>query len=277
MNKECYKCLRLLPETLFYRYRASAGGKLWGYCKECDAARRSLTKPRKTARRKAKTGDTHRLCFGCKRSLAFGQFGKLPSRGNQVLARCKSCLYADLKRWRQTANGKAYLKNAGRNQRKSEKYKLRERALRSSPKEMARRRGYGKAWRARNLEKDRIRSVKKRIKFRDRDKKWRQEYLRTEHGKAIVLRWTYKRRARFLNAICTLTATEWAELKAEFHHACAYCRQIVKRLTMDHVIPVSKNGNHTKENIVPACMSCNAKKSDKIVQHPDPDGPILVF
>ena len=37
------------------------------------------------------------------------------------------------------------------------------------------------------------------------------------------------------------------------------------RPTRDHVIPISKGGNNTKENIVPACGSCNSKKKDKIL------------
>ncbi|MCK4464389.1 MAG: HNH endonuclease [Bacteroidales bacterium] len=36
------------------------------------------------------------------------------------------------------------------------------------------------------------------------------------------------------------------------------------RETKDHVIPISKGGDNTKENIVPACQSCNSKKFNKI-------------
>ncbi|MDB4875733.1 MAG: hypothetical protein JWM41_2179 [Gemmatimonadetes bacterium] len=31
---------------------------------------------------------------------------------------------------------------------------------------------------------------------------------------------------------------------------------------MDHVIPISRGGSHTRENVVPACRSCNSKKGD---------------
>ena len=37
----------------------------------------------------------------------------------------------------------------------------------------------------------------------------------------------------------------------------------MKRLTMDHITPISKGGAHTASNIVPACQSCNSKKNNR--------------
>ena len=46
---------------------------------------------------------------------------------------------------------------------------------------------------------------------------------------------------------------------------CHYCgnRFHPRDLTMDHIVPLSKGGLHTKENITTACMSCNSGKKDK--------------
>lgn len=46
---------------------------------------------------------------------------------------------------------------------------------------------------------------------------------------------------------------------------CQYCACAVKvsDFTYDHVLPVSKGGKTTWENIVVACVSCNQKKQDK--------------
>ncbi len=43
---------------------------------------------------------------------------------------------------------------------------------------------------------------------------------------------------------------------------CYYCGRKVKssELTMDHVIPLSRGGRSVRENLVPACKECNAKK-----------------
>lgn len=43
---------------------------------------------------------------------------------------------------------------------------------------------------------------------------------------------------------------------------CHYCRRHFRPsdLTMDHVIPLARGGTSTKENIVPCCKECNARK-----------------
>jgi len=47
---------------------------------------------------------------------------------------------------------------------------------------------------------------------------------------------------------------------------CQYCGA-TKKLTIDHVIPRSKGGGDTWENMVVACSSCNIKKGDKLLEH----------
>jgi 5-methylcytosine-specific restriction endonuclease McrA len=46
-------------------------------------------------------------------------------------------------------------------------------------------------------------------------------------------------------------------------HTCQYCGTS-KRLTLDHVIPRSKGGQHTWDNVVTACEKCNSIKSDRL-------------
>ncbi len=46
------------------------------------------------------------------------------------------------------------------------------------------------------------------------------------------------------------------------NHSCQYCGSN-KRLTLDHVIPVSKGGEHKWDNVVTACESCNQRKRDR--------------
>lgn len=49
------------------------------------------------------------------------------------------------------------------------------------------------------------------------------------------------------------------------HHTCQYCGT-TKNLTLDHVIPRSKGGTHTWDNVVTACAKCNGTKSDRLLQ-----------
>ena len=50
-------------------------------------------------------------------------------------------------------------------------------------------------------------------------------------------------------------------------YRCQYCCKVFpkKSLTLDHVHPVSKGGQHTWENVVTACSACNNKKADRTV------------
>ena len=38
------------------------------------------------------------------------------------------------------------------------------------------------------------------------------------------------------------------------------------RLTLDHVIPRSKGGLHTWENVTTACESCNSQKGNRLLK-----------
>jgi 5-methylcytosine-specific restriction endonuclease McrA len=43
-------------------------------------------------------------------------------------------------------------------------------------------------------------------------------------------------------------------------HKCQYCGRSDLTLTIDHVVPVSRGGEDTWENLVCACVQCNNKK-----------------
>lgn len=106
-------------------------------------------------------------------------------------------------------------------------------------------------------------------------KQWRldhpgydKQYRQTPEGKISSQRNHSKRRAIGREIINTLTAGEWIDILMEYKFKCAYCGKeftLFNRETKDHVIPISKGGNNTKENIVPACRSCNSRKHDKVV------------
>ncbi len=45
-------------------------------------------------------------------------------------------------------------------------------------------------------------------------------------------------------------------------HRCQYCG-LTSNLTVDHVVPKSKKGEDTWENLTTACVKCNNKKGDR--------------
>lgn len=61
------------------------------------------------------------------------------------------------------------------------------------------------------------------------------------------------------------TLEQWEQMKEQYEHHCAYCGCKPDVLTQDHVIPVSRGGNHTASNIVPACQSCNSRKGARLL------------
>src|SRR4051812_5110742 len=46
-------------------------------------------------------------------------------------------------------------------------------------------------------------------------------------------------------------------------HRCQYCGAAAENI--DHVIPRSKGGPHTWENVVAACRPCNTRKEDRLL------------
>jgi len=49
-------------------------------------------------------------------------------------------------------------------------------------------------------------------------------------------------------------------------YACQYCGKATRELTLDHVIPRYRSGQHTWENVVSACVHCNRRKAGRTPQ-----------
>lgn len=72
------------------------------------------------------------------------------------------------------------------------------------------------------------------------------------------------RRSRKLKAVGKFTGWEWIKLLDKYKHLCLWCGSTSK-LSADHVIPLSRNGHNSIDNIQPLCRSCNSKKGTKIL------------
>ncbi len=104
-----------------------------------------------------------------------------------------------------------------------------------------------------------VKCAKRRAKFNQRKRE-------KEFGK------TFKARCRKHNTVWT--PVNRMEVFRRDKWLCSYCgvRVILSKVytptlaTIDHVIPISKGGNHTIDNVVTACIACNSIKSDKLIQ-----------
>ncbi len=92
---------------------------------------------------------------------------------------------------------------------------------------------------------------------RESGRRWRAAHPETVRAA------THRRRARMRDGVSPgVTVDEWSEIVAAFDGKCAYCRR-ARKLTRDHVVPISKGGRDEPSNVVPACFSCNASKGAK--------------
>jgi 5-methylcytosine-specific restriction endonuclease McrA len=75
-----------------------------------------------------------------------------------------------------------------------------------------------------------------------------------------------KRRAAKTKAGGAYTSAQWIALCDKFGNVCLQCKKS-RRLTPDHVLPISKGGTSNIENIQPLCGPCNSSKGTKCTDY----------
>jgi 5-methylcytosine-specific restriction endonuclease McrA len=107
----------------------------------------------------------------------------------------------------------------------------------------------------------RRKSERKRRTERPKEYRAKQQAYRATHREQYQLTEARRRAAKANAEINDLTTTQWREIKAAFRYRCVYCGKKPRVLTLDHITPLSKKGNHTVANVIPACRSCNSSKN----------------
>jgi 5-methylcytosine-specific restriction endonuclease McrA len=62
----------------------------------------------------------------------------------------------------------------------------------------------------------------------------------------------------------TVTKKDWNKLVAYYRGCCAYCGA-KEKMTMEHIVPISRGGRHSIGNLLPVCMTCNVKKNYRFI------------
>lgn len=75
-----------------------------------------------------------------------------------------------------------------------------------------------------------------------------------------------KRRKYLIANAGSFTREEWRDLCVKYKHRCLRCGKRTK-LTVDHVVPVSKGGSNRIENIQPLCLPCNLAKHTETIDY----------
>lgn len=206
-----------------------------------------------------------KICSMCKRKLPLTSFSKHKSSKNGIRSYCKECAKGYKTKWDEENRDKnlAYKKEYNK-----------EHALQNVE--------YSKRYRLEHLEqcreydKQRYQLIKETKKDYD---KIRNSHYYKEHKEDIIKKVkqyvkknrektkVYKKKNKLLRKKissklpCTFTSLEWEKCLAYFNNKCAYC-DTETNMTQDHVIPVTKGGSYTTDNIIPACCSCNSSKSN---------------
>lgn len=122
-----------------------------------------------------------------------------------------------------------------------------------------------KQWRAEHEDHRRAYNAQRdKQKSRKRDNaRYAREY---PVNASKYIRRVHQRRLRVLAAGPAYSPEEWQALCDFYDNRCICCGKKVK-LTVDHVIPLSKGGSNMIDNIQPLCQTCNKTKHAKIIDY----------
>ena len=98
--------------------------------------------------------------------------------------------------------------------------------------------------------------------YREWKAKKEKQYRQTPKGQLRRKRARIRRRAR--GGRIAPSFADWNLILQAFGQTCAYCLRSDVELTIDHFVPLAKNGATTRNNLVPACSRCNSSKQHKM-------------
>lgn len=221
-------------------------------------------------------------CTKCGTPKLASEFRTRKGASDGLTSWCRSCLNEASK-----LTMRKHLQKPGVRERFREKDRRRYReVIKANPErlaaERAKKRAYNasrtpeqkaraKVWHAEHAKLPEVKArrrelARKRIErpgMRERIAVIQARYHQTPKGKAALARQSRKWRAMIKGArVNDLTDAQWSAIVAASGGRCFYCKQ-PRKLTMDHLTPLSRGGDHTASNVVAACLSCNSRKNDR--------------
>ncbi len=117
---------------------------------------------------------------------------------------------------------------------------------------------------ARHREEQRLRAKTYKSNNKNKCRQYNRKYVKEHPENARVNRHNYF--TRKTQAGGSFTLKQWVELCQRFDFKCLRCKK-KKKLTVDHVIPVSRGGTSDISNIQPLCINCNTSKGTRTVDY----------
>lgn len=219
--KRCNRCAQTKPLDEFHRDKGKADGRSY-WCKVCQREYDQARKAQKAVRQRERyaTDPAYREKM---KQRAYNNFHHNPS------IRAKALEWARKRR-----------EHPDYNRRTAELARRRYQAY------------YGPVDRARRTTDS----------YRERKREWErkrlqdpEKFARSRHS----LRQYKHRRRAWAEQRGSFTRQEWLDLCARYNHKCLACGAS-EALTADHIVPLSKGGSNTIDNIQPLCWTCNNRK-----------------
>lgn len=112
--------------------------------------------------------------------------------------------------------------------------------------------------------------------WREKNKEHIKEYQKEYHNKNLDKWASYERnrRAKKSGNWGSIPSWLWEQI-LEFYGNVCLCCGTSNDITQDHILPLSKGGKHTPENVQPLCGTCNYRKHTKTTDYRN--GRIFVF
>jgi hypothetical protein len=180
-------------------------------------------------------------CSACKEEKLSADYHKCKSKHDGLHDRCKACRKLEHLANREANIAKAVAWNREHKERHKEIHK------RSTLKHREKRLAYGRDY------------MRQRWATDAEHRALRNKYAQ-EHPEHRWLAHIQRRARRWGCKVFTATYADWLDVLQAHAFTCHYCKTDEKKLTIDHKVPFSRGGEHTKDNIVPACGPCNSSK-----------------
>lgn len=171
------------------------------------------------------------------------------------------------KKYHQTQNGKLHKSKWDAKYHKSNKGKISANKYKQSEKGKIVCMRYRKSEMGRSASKKRVEKYQTTPKGRDNRRVRSNRYYKTPKGKINKSRKDHRRRAREIKSESTLTLKQWERIIQNQNNICLICHEkftIDNPPTKDHIIPLSKGGGLTFENVQAVHSRCNSIKNNKL-------------